>query len=149
MKNMNIQFNPRTWIGLGIGAFFAGLIALFIYLYREKKRAEQLALLEKINALIDTGVGKGGGIDGVLIDVAPDYGFKNDAVKIAKIINDSLTWYNDDEEAIYAALKGLNRAQLAMVASQFKEQYGTDLHQTLQEGLSESEYQTAMSGIIK
>jgi len=56
-------------------------------------------------------------------------------------INDSLNWYNDDEERIYAIFRGLNaQTQVASIVDQYRIRHKSDLLTTLKQALSSDEF---------
>ena len=62
------------------------------------------------------------------------------AKSLAKQIYDSISWYNDDEEAIYGAIRSSGSvANLSMVSRMYLVQYEEDLGGELADALNEDE----------
>ena len=58
-----------------------------------------------------------------------------EATKDAKLIHDSLSWFNDDEQAIKKVLYRLSKAQIAQLLVSFQALYGQSLDDYLKGGL--------------
>lgn len=68
------------------------------------------------------------------------------AVGKADAINDSLNWYNDDEERIYGIFRSLNaQTQVASIVDQYRARHKADLLATLQDYLSKDEMNQVIS----
>jgi hypothetical protein len=65
----------------------------------------------------------------------------NDSNIIAKKINDAWSFYNDDEEAVYAAFRGLRyQTQVSSLVDAYRKLYNKDLLTTLKSNLSDTEF---------
>lgn len=65
----------------------------------------------------------------------------SDSNIIAKKINDAWSFFNDDEEAVYAAFRGLRyQSQVSSLVDAYKKLFNKDLLTTLKSNLSDSEF---------
>ena len=125
-----------------------GLVILFvlllisssiaIYSHRRRQRIDaEIALVDEILAK-QIGI-EGTDIKSLIQGSSTANGF--DALPVAQSIYKAKGWLNDDEEAIYKAFQGRNKAQVAAIYNAFVGHYGMDLDEYLKSFLDlESEY---------
>jgi hypothetical protein len=126
---------------LGVGAYFAAkpiLEALGIKKSKEDKEGEKILEQQEEKINIWTGleaVKRAAGSKRKVYALT----YANAYAK-AKGIYDSLNWYDDNEERIYAIFRSLNyQTQVASIVDQYRTLYRTDLLTKLKSSLSDSE----------
>ncbi|SDM69036.1 hypothetical protein SAMN05421823_11966 [Catalinimonas alkaloidigena] len=119
------------------------VVLVLVYLSirtRQRKKKE----VDLIRTIISTGVGQDGkDLGSVLVGVKPAANF--DPRPAAEQIYGAKGFFNDDEEAVYEALGGLYREQIAAVNTYFVQRYGLTLDAFLKSFLSGTEYQRVQS----
>jgi hypothetical protein len=123
------------------------LLIVGVLIYAKRRRDQKADELRRINEILDSDIGKDGTDTKTLIQgVARANGF--DAKPFATSIHDAPGYLNDDEQAVYDALTGKSRAQIASIFDYFLTSYGKDMDLFLKEWMNEEEYQNAID-IIK
>jgi hypothetical protein len=123
------------------------LLIVGVLLYAKKRRDQKADELRRINKILDSGIGRDGTDTKTLIQgVARANGF--DAKPFATAIHAAPGYLSDDEQAVYDALTGKSKAQIASIFDYFLSHFGQDMDLFLKEWMNQEEYQRAID-IIK
>ena len=127
----------KNWLVILL-LLFVMAIAMAIYAKKNRERKEDE--VRQIHDMLDSNIGIDGTDIKMLIQgTATANGF--DALPVAQAIYKAKSWYNDDEEAVYAAFAGKNKAQIAAIYKIFVGHYGQDLDEFLKSFLDiDTEY---------
>ena len=107
--------------------FVASAGALIYFVYRSKKLKEQRKqTIEAVEEAINTGAGveTKNDANSVLLNVKPDTGYTSKANSDADVLHKAISWYNDDEEAVFKVLTGKTKAQLKTIEIALRNKYG-------------------------
>ncbi len=123
-------------------------VGIILLIRGKKNKAIKEKEVTDIRARIQQDVGSFGvDVNSTVYGVAPQPGY-NGKVYADKIYNAKSIW-NDDEDAIYTALSGKTRAQLASISQAFESAYGMTMDDFLMGFLSGTEYQNVVNIIQK
>lgn len=121
------------------------LVAVMIWGKKNKEKKQEE--IRQINEVLDANIGMDGtDIKTLIQGISRATAF--DAAPYAKAIKDAPGYMNDDEQAVYDALSGKTRGQVASIFDYFLSRNGKDLDIFLKGWMNGEEYETAVN-IVK